>query len=293
HAAKLADILQVSLDTLYMLPLVSDHLADPAKQAIAISLNFPTLSPEAVLRCWLPVDQIESDADGDSKRFHFVDRIFYLLATLVTIAADEEANVYSKYEMEIAPLALVLVRLITEHADVRQRIFPQVFPPDSAQDHTVLPEDRPGLSAKLVRLMRIPQGGILPGAVGDLLFALLGQNVSKFVLAVGYGNAAGYMLARGIEMPEEILRQVSDASGSELLVDPVTGRQVSQKDLDQQLSDMTDEEKEREAERLFVLFERLNKTGFIKVGNPVRAAAESGRLQEIESSDEEASGSSK
>ena len=44
---------------------------------------------------------------------------------------------------------------------------------------------------------------------------------------------------------------------------------------------MTDEEKEREAEKLFVLFERMRTLG-VGVENPVRAAQQSGRFEELD-----------
>ena len=46
------------------------------------------------------------------------------------------------------------------------------------------------------------------------------------------------------------------------------------------MDEMTDEEKEREAERLFVLFERLQNLG-VGVENPVRAFQQSGRFEEL------------
>ena len=46
------------------------------------------------------------------------------------------------------------------------------------------------------------------------------------------------------------------------------------------LSEMTEEEKEIEAEKLFVLFERLNKLG-VRVENPVQAAQQSGKFEEL------------
>ncbi len=45
---------------------------------------------------------------------------------------------------------------------------------------------------------------------------------------------------------------------------------------------MTMEEKEQEAEKLFVLFERLRSNGTINVENPVRTALESGKLEDLE-----------
>lgn len=41
---------------------------------------------------------------------------------------------------------------------------------------------------------------------------------------------------------------------------------------------MTEAEKEREAERLFVMFDRLNKNGAITVENPITAAKQAGKF---------------
>ena len=46
--------------------------------------------------------------------------------------------------------------------------------------------------------------------------------------------------------------------------------------------EMTDEEKEREAEKLFVLFERLKATGVVNVVNPIEHAAREGRFEEVD-----------
>lgn len=49
---------------------------------------------------------------------------------------------------------------------------------------------------------------------------------------------------------------------------------------------MTDAEKEREAERLFVLFERMNKNGAISVENPIIAAQQSGKFDDSKKEEE-------
>lgn len=71
-------------------------------------------------------------------------------------------------------------------------------------------------------------------------------------------------------------------------INPITGQYVSS-EKQPDFKDMTDEEKEREAERLFVLFERLKKTGIIDVENPIAKAMQEsqGRFEEIDSSDED------
>lgn len=106
---------------------------------------------------------------------------------------------------------------------------------------------------------------------------------NKFTHQVGYGNAIGYLVNKGIAMDTP----TADANEKEQ-VNPITGQYVSSEKLPD-LKDMTDEEKEREAERLFVLFERLKKTGIIDVENPIAKAMQEsqGRFEEIDSSDEE------
>lgn len=78
---------------------------------------------------------------------------------------------------------------------------------------------------------------------------------------------------------------IQDDNGSED-INPITGQYVSEEKVPD-LKDMTDEEKEREAERLFVLFERLKKTGIVDVENPIaKAMRESyGRFEEVDEED--------
>ncbi|KAJ1894397.1 hypothetical protein LPJ66_005213 [Kickxella alabastrina] len=288
HAAKFVELLSVCLNTLREIPVSpSGHLADAQKQAISVALSFSTLHPKCIQDTWLP-----PNASPPTDEWVNVDRIYDIFEKLIDHAvapndkvADDLSGVANEYQTEIAPLALVLVRLMTEHIKVREHLLQRVYPQKGASDFTRLPEDRPGIAGRLVRLLRIPQGGMLPSAAGNFMLALLSHDVKQFVMAVGYGNAAGYMLAQGIEIPADILEQVNREVAEDVPVDPVTGRAFSQADADRELAAMTDEEKEREAERLFVLFERLNKTGVIQVQNPFKAAVESGRFEELSDED--------
>ena len=86
---------------------------------------------------------------------------------------------------------------------------------------------------------------------------------------VGYGPLAGFLLSRNLtpffETPGANEKKNVDVSaGGEEVVNPITGREWETEND----SEMTDEEKEREAERLFVLFDRLNRNGIIKVQLP-------------------------
>jgi hypothetical protein len=89
----------------------------------------------------------------------------------------------------------------------------------------------------------------------------------------------GFLVNKGIAMqvPKENEQDEAD-------INPITGQYVSS-EKQPDLKDMTDEEKEREAERLFVLFERLKKTGIIDVENPIAKAMQEnqGKFEEVHS----------
>jgi Guanine nucleotide exchange factor synembryn len=98
---------------------------------------------------------------------------------------------------------------------------------------------------------------------------------SQLSAQIGYGNAAGYLFNKNIlSAPPP---KAGDASGSDSAfgegVNPITGAKERKVDPG---PEMTDEEKEREAEKLFVLFDRLEKTGMVQ--NPIRKAIQEGKL---------------
>ena len=89
----------------------------------------------------------------------------------------------------------------------------------------------------------------------SILFELSEKDPRKFVHNVGFGNAAGYLTTKGINVSQEDMG--ADALGAdEAPVNPITGQRIDM-EAEANLPEMTMEEKEREAERLFVLFERL------------------------------------
>ena len=63
-------------------------------------------------------------------------------------------------------------------------------------------------------------------------------------------------------------------------VNPITGQRLDA-EVTPEIAEMTDEEKEREAERLFVLFDRMRNLG-VGLENPVRAFQQSGRFEELD-----------
>jgi len=84
---------------------------------------------------------------------------------------------------------------------------------------------------------------------------------------VGYGNVAGFLFHKGILNAPSTANSTFNPSMSETAINPITGMTATQS----QGVEMSDEEKEQEMEKLFVLFDRLEKTGAVPPSqNPMR-----------------------
>ncbi|KAF8475846.1 guanine nucleotide exchange factor [Kalaharituber pfeilii] len=139
------------------------------------------------------------------------------------------------------------------------------------------------------RLLNLTTAALAPRArviAGQLLFTLSDSDASQFINNVGYGFASGFLVSHGIPVPKSAMEENATIQGGEwegTPINPVTGQTLSAEQRDQKpLEEMTDDEKMREAERLFVLFERLKKTGVVTVKNPVEQAIEEGRFEELD-----------
>jgi hypothetical protein len=118
--------------------------------------------------------------------------------------------------------------------------------------------------------------------VGEFLYNLCDRDPLTLVRAIGYGNASGFLSNRGELIPppaEEPQESGSTTYGTKRTVNPITGA-FEAADSVPAGSDMTEEEKEREAEKLYTLFERMKRTGVMSTENPVDKARASGRFEE-------------
>lgn len=110
------------------------------------------------------------------------------------------------------------------------------------------------------------------------LIGSVSYSASSLASYVGYGNVAGFLFNKGILNAPP--RPTSGGAGPTLSpngqpIDPITGT------VKEELPplEMTDEEKEREAEKLFVLFDRLERSGAMPPSqNPIRKAVAEGKL---------------
>ncbi|KAF2468540.1 uncharacterized protein BDR25DRAFT_265275 [Lindgomyces ingoldianus] len=196
---------------------------------------------------------------------------------------DNAIVAYTEAELDntISPV-LTLTRRIYEIApdSVKKYMEWLLLPTDEERSRPLGKSDT--LSARLLRLSTSAMTPSLRGSISAMMFELSGKDATKFVHNVGYGFASGFLLSNNIQMPENAMEAHATGSSSEkgILVNPITGQRLDMEDSAEE-APMSEEEKEREAERLFVLFERLKATGVVDVKNPVEEAIQSGRIEEL------------
>ena len=206
-----------------------------------------------------------------------VDRLISILSLTLTPPTQPDLE-------SLIPL-LTLLRKIYQSAPppTKQHIKTLLLP--SASDRDLPLGQTPTLPSRLLRLSTTTSARPLSEAISSLLFDISDQNANTFVRNVGYGFAAGFLLSHNIPVPDsarimQVENDDDEEEGPGEALNPVTGQRLSQEpSADDGAAEMTEEEREREAERLFVLFERLRATGVVDVGNPVREAVESGRFE--------------
>lgn len=108
------------------------------------------------------------------------------------------------------------------------------------------------LSSRLLRLSTSPYTN-LKAAISELIFALSDNNAENLTRNIGFGFASGLLASRGMQMPQTAGEAFAD--GLDPAINPITGQRFDAEPVDTG-PPMTKAEKEREAERLFVLFER-------------------------------------
>jgi hypothetical protein len=139
------------------------------------------------------------------------------------------------------------------------------------------------LSARLLRLSCSPKLPTLRENISSLLFELSDKDANKFIKNIGYGFASGFLMSHNIAIPGDAMKAGDAYAESGPDFNPITGQRLSAEEASAPKADeMTEEEKEREAEKLFVLFERLKATGVMNVKNPVEQAIDEGRFEELE-----------
>ncbi len=178
------------------------------------------------------------------------DRLIQLL--------DLSMQSYSDTELENMVSSLVgVINMVHEFGpdNVRQYIRNKLLPTE--EDRQDILGRGSTLSARLLRNSTNPAAPELRKTISNLLFDMSDKDASKFVKNVGYGFASGFLFQKNLPIPETASEAYSSSETDDgrRAVNPITGQFL---DTEKFLNapEMTEEEKEREAEKLFVLFER-------------------------------------
>lgn len=190
----------------------------------------------------------------------------------------------------LSPLVVLITKLCIADEGSRSRVRHWIVPDDLDRSSPL--EERPDIPGKCLRLLSCVYHPRLKDAVGELLFAIADSDGRIFIFSprfssnlflfiastlcslVGYGNVAGFLFHKGFFNAPSRNSNIPTSTSSGESINPITGTIVKPTEG----VPMTDEEKEREAEKLFVLFDRLEKTGAIPPEqNPMRKAMQQRR----------------
>lgn len=164
--------------------------------------------------------------------------------------------VYPESELDstIAPV-LTLIRRVYEIAPVGVKTAMEklILPTPEERDKPIGKSDT--LPSRLLNLSTSALTPNLRGSISAMMFELSGKDAATFVQNVGYGFASGFLMSNNIPMPEQVIKDHANDPVHGIPVNPITGQRLDREEFVES-EPMTEEEKEREAERLFVLFER-------------------------------------
>lgn len=177
-----------------------------------------------------------------------VDKLIYILNRALSAYRPEEL------ELKAIPLIHALITFYELAPDgPREHMQWLLLPQDSDRNLPIGYSDT--LSSRLLNASTTPHAK-LKTAISELTFVLSGKDAETLTKNIGFGYASGFFASRGMQFPQATRESSSrESMNFDPAINPVTGQRWSaeRRDVD---PPMTKEEKEREAERLFVLFER-------------------------------------
>ncbi|KAF8075940.1 guanine nucleotide exchange factor [Lyophyllum atratum] len=168
----------------------------------------------------------------------------------------------------LSPLVVLISRFCIADEASRVRVRQWIVPDDLDRSSPL--EARADILGRCLRLLSSVYHTRLKDSVGELLYAMCDSDASNLSALVGYGNVAGFLFHKGIlNAPPAAVNSTFNPSTPNASINPITGTTAEPP----ASLDMSDEEKEREMEKLFVLFDRLERTGAIPPSqNPMRKA---------------------
>ncbi|KAI9893676.1 MAG: putative serine/threonine-protein kinase iks1 [Vezdaea aestivalis] len=295
HDMALCESLKLLFNVTHHHPSLSKKFHDSLKPVLTILRNRETSNPPLdpptnfLINALINLDILQdTDDDIQERSPFFPEADLSTYTNNLIIKLDSAMKFYKEMELDnsVTPL-LTLLRKTYEisPSEVKRSMQKTLLPSDADRLKPLGRSD--ALASRLLQLSNSALAPSFRDNLTCLLFELSDKDATQFIQNLGYGYASGFLMSHKIPIPEEFLGQ-QESEKSMLGVDkqgrplnPITGQRLDQEEAIN-MPEMTDEEKEREAERLFVLFERLKKTGIIDIQNPVEKAKDEGRFEEIE-----------
>ena len=181
-----------------------------------------------------------------------VKRLIQILDA-ATVAYPED-----ELDLHLAPL-VTLLRQIYQAVPKRIQEYMELelLPQDAERQKPLGKSDT--LPSRLLKITTSTFTPNLRDLVPLTLLEMSGNDTLKLIRNIGYGYASGFLMRNNMPIPEGYMNNSKEedevGSAAETLVNPVTGQRIDAEPQDTG-PPMTDEEKQREAERLFVLIER-------------------------------------
>ncbi|XP_040894305.1 synembryn-B isoform X2 [Toxotes jaculatrix] len=176
----------------------------------------------------------------------------------------------SNYKEGLTPVLSLLTEVSRHHRDIRRYIKAQVLPP--LKDVKIRPEIGTTIRNKLVRLMTHVDTGVKQMAE-EFLFVLCKESVNNLLKYTGYGNAAGLLAARGLlagqtgqrgetQYSEDEDSDTEEYKSAKPFINPITGH--VEEPMPNPIEEMTEEQKEYEAQKLVNMFDKLSRQNVIR-----------------------------
>ncbi|XP_056242727.1 synembryn-B isoform X3 [Seriola aureovittata] len=168
----------------------------------------------------------------------------------------------SNYKEGLTPVLSLLTEGSRHHREIRRYIKAQVLPP--LTDVKIRPEIGTTIRNKLVRLMTHVDMGVKQTAA-EFLFVLCKESVDNLLKYTGYGNAAGLLVARGLlggGRGETQYSEDEDSDTEEYNINLITGH--VEEPMPNPIEEMTEEQKEYEAQKLVNMFDKLSRQNVIR-----------------------------
>lgn len=267
-----------------------DHPENLPNHAINIITNMPSdcfkhllwTMPSSVCR------KLAQDYEGrtTSKRYRMQFENYNMLAiqAMLKVLDGHLASASQPLQENIVPVVSVFCQMARGDRVIRKYLRREVLPP-LGHVGTTRPEEGNLIRNGLVRLMTSPLEDIKELAA-DFLFVLCKENVNRLIKYTGYGNAAGLLASRGLMgggqgNGDNYSSDDEDSDTEEYAIDksqidPMIGAIPKDDGKPNPLDEMSEQEKEEEAEKLASLIQDLNRRGVIKTAQ----VGPDGRLQE-------------